>query len=135
MAADADVALVSTHLFLLLPQAVPHGGHNLGNLPERRVGILSLDGSLRVPEEQRVRRHGFLRFVGVFFLLPLFASSSSSPFPATSGRDAGRGRRERQLGQGGVQGDDSGGHGQGDGRFHQDALMCPPGGRTADETK
>ena len=59
------------HLFLLLSQAVPHGGHNLGDVSEGGVGILSLDGGLRVPEEERVGWDGFLRFVGVLLLLLL----------------------------------------------------------------
>lgn len=118
----------SSHLFLLLPQAVPHGGHYLRNLSECSVGILSLNSCLRVPEEQSVGRDGFLGLVGVFLLLPLLPTSSSS-FPSNSRRDAGGGGRERGLGQGGIQGDDAGRDRQGDRRFHQDALI---GGEQSD---
>lgn len=117
-----EFPLSSSHLFLLLPQAVPHGGHNLRNFPKRSIGILSLDSCLRVPEEQGVGWHRFLRLVGVFLLLPLFPSSRSS-FPSDSWGDAGGGGREWGLGQGGVEGDDAGRDRQGDRRFHQDALI------------
>lgn len=113
-----------SYLFLLLPQTVPHGGHDLGNFSKRSVGVLSLDSGLCVPEEQRVGRHRFLRLVGVFPLLLLlpFPSSSCSSFPSHSRRDAGGRGGERGVGQRGVKGDDSGRDGQRDRRFDQDAL-------------
>lgn len=42
------------HLLLLLSQAVPHGGHDFGHIPEGRAGVLSLDGGLSVSEEECV---------------------------------------------------------------------------------
>ena len=42
------------HLLLLLSQAVPHGGHDFGHVPEGRAGVLSLDGGLSVSEEECV---------------------------------------------------------------------------------
>ena len=61
------------HLFLLLAETVPHGGHDLGHLAEGGVGVLALDGGLGVSEEQRVRRHRLLRLVGVLLLLLLWS--------------------------------------------------------------
>lgn len=42
---------------MLRVQSIPHRGYDLGHLSETSVGVLPLDGRLRVPEEQRVRRH------------------------------------------------------------------------------
>lgn len=53
------------HLLLLLPQAVPHGGHDLGDLPKGGTGVLAFDGRLRVAEEERVGRQRLLGLVGV----------------------------------------------------------------------
>lgn len=53
------------HLLLLLPQAVPHGGHDLGDLPKGGAGVLAFDGRLRVAEEERVGRQRLLGLVGV----------------------------------------------------------------------
>lgn len=61
-----------TYLFLLLPQAVPHGGHYFGDVSKGGVGVLPLDGRLGVPEEQGVRRHGLRRFIGVLLFLLLW---------------------------------------------------------------
>ncbi len=46
-----------------------------------------------------------------------------SSFPTHSWRDTGGRGRQGGLGQGGIKGDDAGRDGQGDGRFHQDALI------------
>lgn len=118
-----------SHLFLLLPQTVPHGGHYLRDFSKRSVGVLSLDSRLRVPEEQSVGRHGFLRLVGVFLLLPLLPSSCSS-FPPDGRRDAGARGGERRARQRGIQGEDAGGDGQRDRRFNEDALIGGGGSGT-----
>ena len=45
------------YVFGIGVEGVPHGGDDLGHFAEGRVGILTLDGRLSVPEEQGVRRH------------------------------------------------------------------------------
>lgn len=47
-----------TYVFVLRRQHVPHRGDNFGHLAKGRVRILTLDGSLSVPEEQCVRGNG-----------------------------------------------------------------------------
>lgn len=66
-------ATENTHpyLLLLLPQPVPHGGHDLGYVSEGGVGVLALDGCLGVSEEEGVGRHGLGGLVGVLLLLLL----------------------------------------------------------------
>lgn len=44
----------SDYLLLLLSQAIPHRGNNLGNFPEGSVGVLTLNSGLGVSEEQGV---------------------------------------------------------------------------------
>lgn len=105
-----------SYLFLLLPQTVPHGRHDLGDLSESRVGVLSLNSCLCVPEEQSVGRHRFLGLVGILLLLPLLPPSCSS-FPSRSRGDAGGRRRQRGFRRGGIEGDDSRGDGQRDRGF------------------
>lgn len=60
------------HLFLLFSQAVPHGGHNFGNIPKGGTGVLPLDGSLSVSEEESVGRHWLLWLIGILLLLLLW---------------------------------------------------------------
>ena len=67
--------------FCSSPEAVPHGGHDFGDLPEGGAGVLALDGRLGVPEEEGVGRDGLLRFVGVLLLPPLLGCPA--PAPAT----------------------------------------------------
>lgn len=57
------------HLFLLLSQSVPHGGHDFGYISKGGVGILSLNGCLGVSEEQGVGRHGLCGLIGILLLL------------------------------------------------------------------
>ena len=45
-----------SHVLVVFLQAVPHRCHDLGNLAETCARVLSLDRSLRVSEEQRIRR-------------------------------------------------------------------------------
>jgi len=59
------------YVFGIGVEGVPHGGDDLGHFAERGVGVLTFDGRLRVPEEQRVRRHRLLRFVRISPLLLL----------------------------------------------------------------
>ena len=114
-----QTGLSPSYLFLLLPQAVPHGRHDLRDFSKCSVGILSFNRRLRVPEEQRVGRNRFLRLFGVFPRLHRLPSCSS----LTKGlRHAGGQGGERRIGHGGVEGDDPSGDGQGDRRFNQDAL-------------
>lgn len=63
----------SNHLLLLLSQAVPHRGNNLGNFPEGSVGVLPLNSSLGVSEEQGVCRHWLLRLIWILLLLFLWS--------------------------------------------------------------
>lgn len=63
---------METHLLLLLSQAVPHGGHDFGHIPEGGAGVLSLYGGLSVSEEERVGGHWLLWLIGVLFLLLLW---------------------------------------------------------------
>lgn len=42
------------YLLLLLSQAIPHRGHNLGHLSKGGVGILTLNSGLGVSEEQSI---------------------------------------------------------------------------------
>lgn len=59
------------YLLLFLSEAVPHGGHNFGDVPECGVRVLALDGRLGVSEEERIGRHRFLWLIGVLLLLLL----------------------------------------------------------------
>lgn len=59
------------YLFLFLSEAVPHGRHNLGDIPKGSIGVLALDGCLGVSEEECIGRHGFLWLIGVLLLLLL----------------------------------------------------------------
>lgn len=60
------------HLFLLFSQAVPHGRHYFGHISKGGTGILPLDGSLSVSEEESVGRHWLLWLIGVLLLLLLW---------------------------------------------------------------
>ena len=50
-------------------QAVPHGGHHLGDLAEAHVGVATLDAGLSVSEEESVGGDWLLRLIGISLLL------------------------------------------------------------------
>ena len=45
---------LADYLFLCGLQTIPHGRHDLRHFPKAGTGVLSLDGCLRVSEEQGV---------------------------------------------------------------------------------
>lgn len=61
------------YLLLLLAESVPHGGNDLGHLSKGGVGVLALDGSLGVSEEQGVSRNRLLGLVRILLLLLLWS--------------------------------------------------------------
>lgn len=61
------------YLLLLLSQAIPHRGHNLGHLSKGGVGILTLNSGLSVSEEQSISRHWLLRLIWILLLLLLWS--------------------------------------------------------------
>ena len=50
-------------------QAVPHGGHHLGDLAEAHVGVATLDAGLSVSEEESVGGDWLLRLIRISLLL------------------------------------------------------------------
>lgn len=62
---------IHPYLLLLFPQPVPHGSHDLGDVSEGGVGILSLDGCLGVSEEEGIGRDGLGGLIGILLLLLL----------------------------------------------------------------
>lgn len=115
--------LTDSHLLLLFSQTVPHGGNDLRHLSKRSVGVLALDGCLRIAEEQRVSGNRLLRLVGIFFLLAFFGSSSNTySFPGEGGRSGGH-RCGRLLRQSRGERDDAGRDGKRDRGLHQHTLL------------
>lgn len=49
--------IVSTYVFVLRIEGVPHGGDDFRHIAETGARVLSLDSRLGIPEEEGVRRH------------------------------------------------------------------------------
>lgn len=63
----------SDYLLLLLSQAIPHRGNNLGNFPEGSIGVLTFNRGLGVSEKQGIGRHWLLRLIWIFLFLFLWS--------------------------------------------------------------